>query len=75
MNSTWQCCFPPALPCDSSSLIPDVCLGYLDFLFGANKTPAAMPLSQPDLNPLRIPKPVHSLLPTFSPRTLYIQSP
>jgi hypothetical protein len=75
MNSTWQCCFPPALACDSSSLTPDVCLGHLDFLFRASKTPVAMASSQPDLNPLPIPKPVHALLPTFSPRTLYIQSP
>ena len=67
--------FPAALPCDSSSLSPDVCLGHLDFLFAASKTPAAMALSQPDLHPLPIPKPVHSLLPTFPPGTRYIQSP
>jgi hypothetical protein len=75
MNPPWRSSFLPALSCDSSSLTPDVCLGYLDFLFGASKTPAAMALSQPDLNPLPIPKPVHALLPTFSPSTLYIQSP
>jgi hypothetical protein len=75
MNPAGWFCFLRALPCDSSSLTPDVCLGHLDFLFGASKTPAAMPLSQPDLNPLPTPKPLHSLLPTISPWTLYIQSP
>ena len=75
MNPAGWFSFLRALPCDSSSLTPDVCLGHLDFLFGASKTPAAMPLSQPDLNPLPTPKPLHSLLPTISPWTLYIQSP
>jgi hypothetical protein len=75
MNTAGWFCFLRALPCDSSSLTPDVCLGHLNFLFGASKTPAAMALSQPDLNLLPIPKPPHSLLPTFSPRTLYIQMP
>ena len=75
MNPASRFCFLRALSCDSSSPTPDVCLGHLDFLFGASKTPAAMPLSQPDLNPLPTPKPLHSLLPTISPWTLYIQSP
>jgi hypothetical protein len=75
MNPAGRFCFLRALSCDSSSLTPDVCLAHLDFLFGASKTPAAMALSQPDLNPLPIPKPVHFLLQTFSPTTLYIQSP
>jgi hypothetical protein len=72
MNPPRQFCFLRALPCDSSSLTPDVCLGHLDFVFGASKNPTAMALSQPDLNPLPVPKPLHSLLPTFSPKTLYI---
>jgi hypothetical protein len=75
MNPAGWFCFLRALPCDSSSLTPDVCLGHLDFLSGASKTPTATALSQPDLNPLPIPKPAHSLLPTFCPRTLYIQTP
>jgi hypothetical protein len=75
MNPAGWFCFLRALPCDSSSLTPDVCLGHLDFLFGASKNPVAMALSQPDLNHVTIPKPPHSLLSAFSPRTLYIQSP
>jgi hypothetical protein len=75
MNPAGWFCFFRALSCDLSSLTPDVCLGHLDFLFRASKTPAAMALSQPDLNPLPIPKPPHSLLPTFWPSTLYIQTP
>jgi hypothetical protein len=75
MNPAGRFCFLRALPCDSSSLTPDVCRDHLVFLFGASKTPAAMALSQPHLNRMPIPKPPHSLLPTVLPSTLYIQSP
>jgi hypothetical protein len=75
MNPAWRFCFLRALSCDSSSLTPDVCVGHLVFLSRASKTPAAVALTQPDLNPLPILKPVHSLRSTLLPRTLYIQSP
>jgi hypothetical protein len=75
MNSDGRFCFFRSLSSDSSSLTLDVCLGHLDFLSGPSKTPAATVLSQPDLDPLPIPKPLHSVLPTFSPSTLDIQSP